>query len=162
MQLTMQQRLNFNLWYSQFSRANNRAMRDHVNETGRTIILKDYNGKAYAYGPVETETEVYPVFHFIDDRMALRDPANPMLPIIDLLVMYAEDPDNAGDIQWMQNIHISSTSLKKYLKTKKRVMLDQAIEDTCDKVTKVRLQVSKPLDAVPDEVDDDDYEEEEL
>jgi len=159
MQLTMQQRLNFNLWYSQFSRANNAAMKAFVQEKGRSIILKDYNGKSYVFGPVEKEAEIYPVFKFIDGRMTLRDGANPDLPIIDLLVMYAEDPENAGDLLWMRNLVLSSTTLKKYLKTNKRAFLDQAVEDAATKITKTPLRVSKPLDAVPEEEDYDDDDE---
>jgi hypothetical protein len=155
MQLTMQQRLNFNLWYGQFSRANNLAMKTFVQERGRPIVLKDYNGKSYIYGPVEKEQEVYPVFKFTTNGMELRDQVNPVLPIIDLLIDYAVD--NPGDSLWMRNVVISSTSLKKYLKTNKRAFLDQAVEDTVEKVTKTPLRVSKPLDAVPeDEFDDDD------
>ena len=166
MQFTPAERLNFNLWYGQFSRANNAAMKAYVDEKGKPIVLRDYNGKSYSYGPVEKEAELYPVFQFgADGRMELRDEANPVLPIIDLLTMYAEDPENQGDIGWMRNVTISSSSLRKYLKTKRRVMLDQAIEDTAEKVTRVRLQVSKPLDAVdiPDEEDDlEEWEESEL
>jgi len=33
----------------------------------------------------------------------------------------------------------------------KEAFLDQACQDTADKVTKATLKVSKPLDAVPDE-----------
>jgi hypothetical protein len=154
-QLTPQQRLNFNLWYSQFSRANNKAMKEYVQEKGRPIILKDYNGKSYIYGPTEKETEVYPVFSFNADGMEVIEGYRPVLPIIDLLYDYAAD--NPGDVAWMKNVVISSTSLKKYLKTNKRSFLDQAVEDTADKVSKVSLRVSKPLDAIPD--DEEDFDE---
>jgi PD-(D/E)XK nuclease superfamily len=160
MQLTWQQRLNFNLWYSAFSRANNAAMKARVQETGRSIALKDFNGKAYVYGHVEKEMEVYPVFKFNSNGMEFRDEANPLLPIIDLLIDYAVD--NQGDSLWMRNITISSTSLRKYLKTNKRAFLDQAIEDTVEKVTKTPLRVSRPLDAVPEEeFDDEEWDDEE-
>jgi hypothetical protein len=162
MQLTMEQRLNFNLWYAQFSRANNLAMKNYVQERGKPIVLRDYNGKAYVYGPVEKESTVYPVFKFIDEQMALRDQVNPVLPIIDLLVDYAVD--NPGDSLWMRHITISATSLSRYLKTNKRAFLDQAVEDTADKVPKTPLRVSKPLDAadIPDDDDEDEWEEEGL
>lgn len=155
-QLTMAQRLNFNLWYAQFSRKNNQVMKSYVQEKGKPIVLKDYNGKAYVYGPTEREMEVYPVFKFTANGMEFRDQVNPLLPIIDLLIDYAVD--NPGDSWWMRNVVISSTSLKKYLKTNKRAFLDQAVEDTVEKVTKTPLRVSKPLDAVPEE---EDYDEEE-
>jgi hypothetical protein len=163
MQLTMQQRLNFNLWYSAFSRANNAAMKAYEQETGKPIVLRDYNGKAYVYGPVEKETEVYPMFRFIDGKMQVRIVEGvrmPVLPIVDLLFDYFDG--NPDDSQWMKNVVISSTSLKRYLKTNKRAFLDQAIEDTAEKVTKTPLRVSKPLDAVPEaEFDEDEWEEEE-
>lgn len=159
MQLTMRQRLNFNLFYAAFSRKNNAAMRAHVQETGRQIVLRDFNGRAYVFGPQEKEADVYPVFKFIDGRIKYRDEVSPDLPIIDWLLAYAEDPENYDDIEWMKNVVISSTSLNRYLKTNKRAMLDQAIEDSVDKVTKVRLRVSKPLDAVPEEEDEDDEDE---
>jgi hypothetical protein len=161
MQLTMQQRLNFNLWYSAFSRANNAAMKAYIQEKGRDIVLKDYNGKSYVYGPVEREAEVYPVFKFIDGRMdRIEATDQPVLPIIDLLYDYAAD--NPGDSGWMRNVVISSTSIKRYLKTNKRAFLDQAIEDTVEKVTKTPLRVSKPLDAVPEEEFEEEWDEEEL
>jgi hypothetical protein len=157
-QYTPAERLNFNLWYAQFSSANSAAMRQFVTETGRPIVLRDYNGKAYTYGPEEKESEVYPVFQFNAEGMVLRRKAIPLLPIIDMLYDYAAD--NPDDSDWMKKVVISSTSLKRYLKTKQRAFLDQAIEDTCEKVTKVRLQVSKPLDAVPDEdADEEEWEE---
>jgi hypothetical protein len=160
MQLTMQQRLSYNLWYGQFSRANNAVMRAHTQETGRNIVLRDYNGKAYVYGPVEKEVEVYPVFKFTTDDMERIEAIDqPVLPIIDLLYHYAAD--NPDDSSWMRNVVISSTSLKRYLKTNKRAFLDQAIEDTVEKVTKTPLRVSKPLDAIPEEeeFDEEDWDE---
>jgi hypothetical protein len=155
-QLTMPQRLNFNLWYSAFSRVNNAALKAYVQETGRTVVLQDFNGKSYTYGAVENETEVYPVFAFGADGMEYVSPAHPVMPIIDRLIDYAAD--NEADSGWMKNIVISSTSLRKYLKTNKRSFLDQSIEDSCLKVTKTPLRVSKPLDAVPVEEDFDSEE----
>jgi hypothetical protein len=134
-------------------------MKAYVQEKGRPVVLKDFNGRAYTYGPVETESEVYPVFKFNSNGMEFRDPANPVLPIIDLLIDYAVD--NQADIGWMRNIVISSTSMRKYLKTAKRAFLDQAIEDTVEKVTKTPLRVSRPLDAVPEEEFDDEWDDEE-
>ena len=164
-QLTPQERLNFNLWYGQFSRVNNATMRAYVNETGKPVVLKDYNGKSYVFGPEEKESEIYPVFDYRDGRLQHRVVSGvpmPILPIIDLLDNYADG--NPGDSEWMKNLVISSTSLKRYLKTNKRSFLDQAIEDVCDRVTKVTLRVSKPLDSVPEEedFDEDDWEESEF
>ena len=158
-QFTPQQRLNFKLFYSQFSRANNKALKDYLDGSEKkSIVLRDYNGKVYTYGPVETEIDIYSVFKFDDGGMVLRDQVNPVLPIIDLLIDYAAD--NPGDSVWMRNVAISSTSLKRYLKTNKRAFLDQAVEDTVVKITKTPLRVSKPLDAVPEEEDEDEEWEE--
>jgi hypothetical protein len=160
MQMTMAQRLNFYLWYAEFSRANSAALRTYVQETGRPVMLKDYNGKAYVYGPVDKESEVYPIFRFTNAGMeVIEATGQPVLPIIGMLADYAHD--NPGDSGWMKNVVIASTSLRKYLKTNKRSFLDQAIEDTCDKVTKVALRVSKPLENLPDDgyEDEDEFDE---
>jgi hypothetical protein len=162
-QLTMAQRLNFNLWYGQFSRKNNAVMKSYVQEKGRGIILRDYNGKAYTYDHVAVEADAYPVFKFVGEQMELRDGVNPTLPIIDLLIDYAAG--NPDDMQWMSKVVVSSTPLKRYLKTNKRAFLDQAIEDAVVKVPKTPIRVSKPLDAVPEEdreEDEEDWEEEEI
>ena len=164
-QLTPAERLNFNLWYSAFSRANNAAMKSYVDATGKPIIVKDNNNKIYRYGPEAKESEVYPVFDFRDGALqqkVVNGVPLPRLPIIDLLYDYVLD--NPFDVEWMRNLVISATSLKKYLKAAKRSFLDQAIEDSADKVTKVKMQVSKPLDAVVPELEDDETEdwEEEL
>jgi hypothetical protein len=161
MQLTPAERLNFNLWYGVFSKINNAAMKSYIQETGRPVVLKDFNGKCYTYGPVEKESEVYPVFQFGTNGMEFITAASPVMPIIDLLIDYA--CDNQADSEWMKNVVISSTSLKKYLKANKRSFLDQAIEDTATKVTKTPLRVSKPLDAVPEEPewDEEEFDDEE-
>lgn len=156
MQLTPEQRLNFNLWYSQFSKANNKAMKEYVQETGKNIRLNDFNGKAYTYGSVATESEVYPLFKATIDGVEM-DGNRLVMPVVDLLNDYAHAAPE--DTSWFRKIQISSTSLKSYLKTKKRTVIDQAIDDVVEKVTKVKLSVSKPLDSLPDEISDDDEEE---
>lgn len=166
MQLSLQQRLNFYLWYSQFSRANNAVMRSFVQERDKSITLKDYNGKSYIFGKVQIESETYPVFNMLSDgtieKRTISGVVEPVLPIIDHLFNYADtSPD---DQLWLRNVVISSTSLKKYLKTNKRVDLDQAIEDTIrdDKVPKIVIRVSKPLDALlEEELGDEEFDEEE-
>jgi PD-(D/E)XK nuclease superfamily len=159
-QFTMQQRLNFNLWYSAFSRANNKAMKAFIDEKGRGIALRDFNGKSYVYNYVPTEKELYPVFKFDErDNMVMISAGQPVLPIISLLLDYHHS--NPEDTSWMKKIVISST-MGRYLKTKGRVNLDQAIEDAVVKVPGASLRVSKPLDAVPEEFDDEDeFEDEE-
>ena len=154
MQLTPEDRLRFNLWYQAFSAVNNKSLKEFVQGTGRNVVLKDYNGKAYVYGPVEKESSTYPLFRKTENGIATDPQGNPVMPIVGLLMDYAHaTPD---DTSWMGNVVISSTSLNKYLGTKKRAFLDQAVTDTADKVTKAILKVSKPLDAVPDEEPEDE------
>jgi hypothetical protein len=149
MQLTPEDRLRFNLWYQAFSAVNNKSLKEFVQGTGRNVVLKDYNGKAYVYGPVEKESSTYPLFRKTENGIATDPQGNPVMPIVGLLMDYAHaTPD---DTSWMGSVLISSTSLNKYLGTKKRAMLDQAVTDTADRVTKATLKVSKPLDSVPDE-----------
>ena len=158
MQLTPEQRLNFNLFYSQFSRANSKAMKEYVQETGKDIRLNDFNGRAYTYGPVESESEVYPLFKATADGVET-DGNRLVMPVVDLLSDYAYAAPE--DSAWLGKIQLSSTSIKSYLKTKRRAVLDQAIDDVVEKVTKVKLQVSRPLETLPDEVTDEVTDEEE-
>lgn len=180
MQLTPEQRLNFNLFYGQFSRANNKAMKEYVQETGKNITLKDFNGKAYVYGPVPSESSVYPLFKKTADGIAARclqcgctleniphegkcpncggGFVQPIMPIADLIEEYAKL--SPGDTAWMGKLAISSTTFGTYLDKKDRVLLDQGIKDTVEKIPKVKLAVSRPLETLPDEIVDDDEEEE--
>jgi hypothetical protein len=175
MQLTPSDRLRFNLWYSAFSKVNNKSLKEFVDGTGRNVIVKDYNGRAYSYGPVESESAVFPLFHKTENGIATKCKmcyatfdyvpkdgkcpkcANgvvaPIMPIVDLIEGYAHG--NPDDTKWMGQLLISSTKLNSALGTKKRAFLDQACQDSADKVTKAPLKVSKPLDAVPDEEPDE-------
>lgn len=146
-------RLKFMLWYSAFSKVNNKTLRDYVDGTGRKVVLKDYNGKAYVFGPVESESKVYPLFRASGKGIEMDNQGRPVMPIIDLLTDYAySTPD---DTEWMGKLVISGTKLNSALGAKKRAFLDQAVSDTADKVTKAPLKVSKPLDAVPDDEPED-------
>ena len=157
MQLDPVDRLKFNLWYSAFSKINNKAIKDYVDGTGKPVIMRDYNGKIYVYGPVESESEVLPLFEPTADGIVTDKEGNPSMPIVSLLMDYAHStPD---DTAWMGKIAISSSTISSALKAKKRVNIHQAIQDTANKVTKVKMKVSKPLDALP--LDDDDEEGEE-
>ena len=160
MQLTPEQRLNFNLFYSAFSKANNKAMKEYVDGTGKNITLKDFNGKSYVYGPKESESDIYPLFKATADGIGVDAQNRLVMPVVDLLSDYAYATPE--DTSWMSKIQISSTSIKSYLKTKKRTVIDQAIDDVVEKVTKVKLDVSKPLESLPDEITDEDSEEEEF
>lgn len=155
MQLTQEQRLNFNLFYSQFSKANNKAMKEYVQETGKSITLKDFNGKAYVFGPQESESDIYPLFKATATGVE-QDGNRLVMPVVDLLADYAYAAPE--DTSFLGKVQISSTSLKSYLKAKKRSVLDLAIDDVVEKVTKVKLAVSRPLESLPEEVTDDDEE----
>lgn len=159
MQLSPSDRLKFNLWYSAFSRVNNAALKDYVQATGKPVILRDYNKKSYVYGPQEKEANVYPLFQATADGIATDGEGNPVMPIASLLMDYANMPENADDRAWLGKLTISSTKLEGYLKAKSRVHVHQAIQDTADKVTKVSLKVSKPLDSVPEPAEDEDDNE---
>lgn len=157
MNLTVEQRLNFSLFYSQFSRANNKAMKEYVQETGKAIRLSDYNGKAYTYGPVESQTQVYPLFKATAQGVEIDNQGRVVMPVVDLLMDYFHAaPEDTG---WFSKIQLSSTTLSSYLKTKKRAVLDLAVDDVVEKLTKVKLAVSKPLETLPDEIIDDDDDE---
>jgi hypothetical protein len=154
-------------------------MKDHVQKTGKPIILRDYNQKAYLYGPVESESNVFPLFRSISESIATKCacgghfdyvPENglcpqcndgyvrPIMPIVDMIVEdYAFG--NTGDTKWMGNLVISPTKLNSYLGAKKRAFLDQACQDTAYKITKVKMQVSKPLDSIPEEEEDETGDE---
>lgn len=149
------------LFYSAYATVNRNRMKAYVQATGRKIILKDYNGRAYSYGPVEKKGHVYPLFAASPQGGLLRDHrGTPILPIIDLLLEHVKmDPD---DVEWLTKLSISGTKLESYLKAKSRAITHQAITDTADEVTKVTLKVSKPLDVedIQDEFEDEDEFEE--
>ena len=137
-------------------------MKDYVQATGKAIVVKDGNEKFYKYGPEEKESNVYPVFKKTADGLEKNNQGNYSMPIVELLLDHAYA--YSDDVDWMGSLSISATKLESYLKTKKRVLLHQSISDTADKVTKVSLRVSKPLDAEPtdDDAEDEDEQEEEF
>jgi hypothetical protein len=179
MQLSDEDRLRFKIWDSIFSRANTKVLSAKVQATGKNIVVRDYNGKAYSFGPVERESNSYPLFQATASSIATKcecggqfdhvpesgkclkcgvKMVRPIMPIADMIVEdYAYG--NTGDTAWMGKLVISSTKLDSYLGAKKRAFLDQAVNDTADKVTKATLKVSKPLDAVPDEEPEEETEE---
>lgn len=174
MQLSPEEWVKFDLFYSAFSKVNRARMKALVQGTGKNITLRDYNGKAYVYGPNETESSVYPLFHGTGKSIATRCDCGgvfdyvpedglcptcqdrkvvPILPIVDELMSYAEG--NVKDTDWFGKLVISSTELNSKLGAKKRSFLDQSVQDKADKVPKVKMKVSKPLDSLPEEFDED-------
>jgi hypothetical protein len=158
MQLSDEDRLRFKIWDSVFGRVNTKVLSAKVNATGRNIVVKDYNGKAYSYGPVPSVSRVLPLFEAKANGIVMDENGNPSMPIVSLLMDYAHStPD---DTAWMAKLTISSSSAGSALKAKSRVNIDQAIEDTAQKVPKSKLKVSKPLDMVPDEEPEEEESEE--
>jgi hypothetical protein len=149
------------LVYSAYARVNNARMKAWVQANGRNIILRDFNQKCYSFGPSEKESNVYPLFRKTENGIATDAQGNPDMPIVSLLMDYAHATPE--DTKWIGNLVISSTKLNSYLGTKTRAMLDQAVTDTADKITKVTLKVSKPQDSIPEEPEDgeDSWDEEE-
>lgn len=159
MQLSYEDRLKFAIWYKAFAASNTKVLRERVEATGRSVTLKDYNGKVYQFGPVPKNSKIYPLFSAKGKGLQVDHRGKPVMPIIDLLMDHVHSfPD---DTAWMANLAISGTKLKSYLNTKKRVLLDQAVSDSAIEVPKIKMEVSKPLDAVPDEEYGDDEEDEE-
>ena len=153
MQLSDEDRLRFKIWDSVFSRVNTKVLSDKIQATGRNIVVRDYNGKAYSFGPIESESEALPLFQATADGIAMDKEGNPVMPIVSLLLDYAHaTPD---DTLFLGKLTISSTPLSTPRKAKKRAFLDQALRDTAEKVTKSKLKVSKPLDAIPEDEEDD-------
>lgn len=160
MQLTPEDWLKWDLWNQAFSRVNKARMKDRVQSTGRPIVLRDYNGKKYVYGPEDKETTVYPLFQATADGIVVDGDGNPAMPIVSLLMDYWSDETNADDREWLGKLLISSSKLESYLSANKRVHVHQAIQDTADKITRVKMKVSNPADAV-DLSNDELYDEEE-
>lgn len=184
MQLTYEQRVQWDIWNSAFSRVNKKVLTDRVQATGYPVVVKDYNGRAYRYGPRESESQSYPLFHKTADGIAFRcnscgsiseravedskcpkcgNLMLPLMPIVSLLESWASG--NPGDTDWMGKIALSSSSFSSYLKAKSRAFLHQSVQDTADTVTKVKFETSKPLDSVPtdDEPDEgDEWDDEEF
>jgi hypothetical protein len=168
--------LSSSLVYSAYAKVNNARMKAWVQTNGRPIVLKDYNQKCFTYGPVETESSVYPLFQGTGKSIATRCGCGavfdyvpedglcptcqdrkvvPIMPVVDELISYGEG--NVKDTDWFGKLVISSTELNSKLGAKKRSFVDQLIQDKADKVTKIKMKVSKPLDSLPES--DDEFNE---
>ena len=102
-------------------------------------------------------SKVYPLFKATPNGIEMDNQGRPVMPIVELLTDYAyATPD---DTEWMGKLVISATKLNSALGAKKRAVIDQAVSDTADKVTKAPLKVSKPLDVLEDEDEDQDNNE---
>ena len=153
MQLTWEDRAKFALWYPIFNKKNNATMKARVQETGKPIIVKDFNGKAYQFKGWESEGRAYPLFQATADGVATDKEGNPVMPIVSLLLDKTLVPPD--DREWLGKLVISSTKLDSPLKSKKRVLAHQVITDAAEKVPKVRFE-AKPIDEIPDEEPEDE------
>ncbi len=159
LQLTYEERLKFMLWYSAFSKINTATMKEHVDATGRPIVLRDYNGKAYVYGPVSGERFILPLFLMnVDGKtLATDDQGIIKMPIADKLIDWQSAyPD---DVWWFGDLEIKGSALKTKLKTNKRAILDQAVKDAAIPETTVKIKVSKPLDVLEEDTEGEEEEE---
>ena len=176
MQLTPEEWLKWDLWNSAFSKVNRARMKARVQATGRPVVLKDYNGKAYTYGPVESKSFVFPLFYKTEKSVATKCQScgakfeyvpeeglcpqckkgivRLLMPIVDHIESYLFA--TPGDTEFAGKLTLSSTTINKYLSTKGRAMLDQAVSDAADETTNAPYKQSKPLDSVPDDFGDDD------
>ena len=145
-----------------FSRINNARMKARVEATGRPILIRDYNGKAYKYGPEESEGTSYPLFQMDADgrNLGRDDQGRILMPIVDRLLDWVLDEENGDpkDAFWYGNLEIGATELNGKLKATKRAILHQSIVDLAVPVPKVKFKVSKPLETIEDEEPEDDEE----
>jgi hypothetical protein len=111
-------------------------------------------GKSYVFGAESKESNIYPLF-VRNGKDILTDPSgSPIMPIVGILLTHREiSPE---DCDWLPNIVISSSKLESYLKAKSRVIVHQAVSDAAEKVPKVTMKVSKPLDVLPPDDEDED------
>jgi hypothetical protein len=159
MQLTIEDRLRFKIWYEQFAAANSKVLNAYVQASGRSVWIKDGNGRPVKYGPVDAIGTVYPVFLRDLDTggLAYDEQGRPVLPIIDKLMDHAHA--NPDDTQFMLQLVISSSKLKSALNAQFRVHLDQAMKDDVFVISKPKMKVTNPKDVEEEEQDFDDEEE---
>ena len=179
MQLTPEEWLKWDLWNSAFSSMNRKRMKARVQATGRPVTIKDYNGKAYTYGPVETKSFVFPLFYKTEKSVATKCqtcgakfefvPEEGLCPkckkgIVRLLMPIVDHIESylfatPGDTEFAGKLTLSSTTINKYLSTKGRAVLDQAVSDSADEITNAPYKQSKPLESLPDDFDEDEWGE---
>jgi hypothetical protein len=159
MTMTPEERLNFRLWLDVQNRANNAAMKAHLDATGQPIILQDAAGRIVAYGPVETQAVTFPVFT-VDGEGGIQS------PIIDKVLEWITDPDNKdlhakreGTLPFWAQMRISSTKFKPALKAKSRAALHQWITDNAA-ITEGKIKVKVQRDPQFDDGRGEEYREE--
>lgn len=132
---TLDERLRLAVYFSYANSENNARLKEYVDAAGAPVAYQDGKGDRYMFGPKATESQEFP-----------------LLPTVEALIEHRnQSPEDVG---WFDNLRVSATKLKSYLKAKKRAPLHQFIMDTvATKVTRIRTGLYKP-------VDDKDTEEE--
>ena len=160
-QASLEDRLKWAIWNREFSKVNMRVLSDHVQATGRAVVIRDYNGLAYKYGPVSKPATALPLFvRDSTGKGIIWEPggARPYMPIVNILENHAEtDPD---DIGWFPKITISSKEIGSKRGASKRAILDQALAAAEDHFEKQKMEISKPLETVVEEEEEVEDEEE--
>ena len=158
--------LSWALQHNEFARVNTARMKAWVQANGRPIVLRDFNGKSYFYGPETSTSTMFPLFNMDGEQVAMKRVeipegeqyiALPDMPIVAALMEWRDmQPE---DTDWYADLRIGSTELSSKLKTKGRVFLDQSCKDAKKITQSSRYKISKPLSAIPAEVDEAEGEE---
>ena len=126
--LTLEERLRFEVWVDEIRAVNRQVLKDAVDASGRPIEYLDGNKRPIQIGFREKESQQFPLLRVLPFLFEHRD-------------AYPED------VAWIDNLLISSTKLKSYLKTKKRAITHQAIMDNAAvTVSKTDFAVTRPAE----------------
>ena len=129
---SLQERLRLAVYFSYANSHNNAMLKEYVEASGIPIEYVDGKGDRYVFGPKATESQEFP-----------------LLPVMEKLIDWqGAAPD---DVAWFDNLRVSATKLKSYLKAKKRATLDQSIRDVSVPVSRIRTGLHKPVDDKDDE-----------
>lgn len=156
MQFTPEERLRFALFYQEFAKANNAALKAYVQETGRVVKIKDGNGRTITFGPEPSESMIFPLFqmkgHGKARHVVTGPDGHPVMPVVEILMdhIHSEPTDQS----FLGDLVISSSKLNQVRRTNKRVLLDQAFQDEMPKIPKAKLKASKPKETVEDDEDE--------
>jgi PD-(D/E)XK nuclease superfamily len=154
MELEGNKRLQYRLWYSAMSRANNQIMSQMVEGTGNPIHAQDANGKTYTFGPVEVEEVTYPLFVWNGGGFDM--------PILDALQNWMDTapedclPSKRSPVPWLAKLRIGATELNQYLKANKREVVHNNIKDLAERKNVVQFKVQR--DAEVDDAKGEEYQ----
>ena len=124
---SLDERLRLAVYFSYANSHNNAMLKEYVEASGMPIEYVDGKGDRYVFGPKATESQEFP-----------------LLPVMEKLIDWqGAAPD---DVAWFDNLRVSATKLKSYLKAKKRATLDLAIRDVSVPVSRIKTGLHKPVD----------------